>query len=127
MNDRWTTLLPQYYDYIQNEYLAWMADEYNLPLDELKAKAEPLKNKILDSVDDVVANLNSGVHKKQGKVVTKAQGGPETPYDSFPRNRLVELCKENGIPVKRKNQDMRVLLLKKLGNPDESNCEASTS
>ena len=87
MNDRWTNVLPQYYDYIQDEYLKWMAEEYSLPLEELKAKAEPLKDKILESASSVVTTMNTGIHKKPSKFVPMVQSGAETPYDNLPRNK----------------------------------------
>jgi hypothetical protein len=98
-------MLDKFYDSVADEYLVWMAKEYNVDLKQLKEKAQPLKAKLLSKATDAVSAV-----KTTKKAVPKSKVEDDSKYGSITRKELIELCKSRSIPVKRKNQDMADLL-----------------
>ena len=117
MNNTWTDLIDKYYDHIADEYIQWMAKEYNLSIDELKKKAEPVKERILAGAQDAItASASCGIKKKPpsmssikaaaSKANTEASENGSSIYAKMSRKELIDKSKEHSLPVKRKNLDM---------------------
>lgn len=108
MHDHWTTLMAQYYDSISSSYIEHLAKEYNLDVDELKEKIAPLKDTILKTASaSALAVPQPLVSKSTTKKQTKpAVVNSGSVYAAMSRKELIDLCKSNNMPVKRKNQDM---------------------
>ena len=114
LNNTWSSMLDKFYDSVADEYLSWMAKEYNVELKTLKEKALPLKAKLLAKATD-----SMHVVKTTKKPTVKPKVNDSSKYGTLSRKELVELCKERSIPVKRKNQDM-IDLLKKSDDENEN-------
>ena len=114
MNTTWATLIDKYYDHIADEYIAWMSREYNVPVDELRAKAEPVKAKILASAEQNVNAMTvkkkpkslSSIRAAASKANTEASENGNSVYAKMSRKELIDTCKSRSLPVKRKNLDM---------------------
>ena len=115
LTNTWSSMLDKFYDSVADEYLAWMAKEYNIDLKTLKEKALPLKEKLLSKATDAV----SAVKTTKKAVVVSAKDTDDSKYGKMSRKELIELCKSKSLPVKRKNQDMIDLLKKQ----EETNSE----
>ena len=101
LTNTWSSMLDKFYDSVADEYIKWMAKEYNMDIKELREKAIPLKAKLLSKATDAVSVVKTTKKQNlQQKVVDTSK------YGSMSRKELIELCKLNNIPVKRKNQDM---------------------
>lgn len=118
LNSTWSSLIDKYYDHIADEYLSWMSNEYNIPLDELKEKAQPVKDKIMNIATFQNTQETSGIKKKAKKPVKSSTDNLPSSniYTNMSRNELASLCRENGLPVRRKNLDMINSLMEKLGD-----------
>lgn len=101
MNDMWGDMMDKYYDHVSKTYVEFLAKEYSMDAGELLEKIAPLKAKILAKAKAVATGGQQTAPRNAP--VPAATGGK---YSSMPRKQLVELCKANSLPVKRKNQDM---------------------
>lgn len=101
MNDVWGDMMDKYYDHVSRTYVEFLAREYGMDAGELLEKIAPLKAKILARAKAAAAGGQPPAAR--GATVPAAAGGK---YSGMPRKQLVELCRANGLPVKRKNQDM---------------------
>ena len=128
MNEQWACMMDSYYDHVCGSYLEFLSKEYNLDLEELKAKVEPLKEKILATAASESAGVGNIIKTKAQKTAGPgAQAGSGSKYSGMPRKQLVELCKANSLPVKRKNQDMVDALDSLSANADKANAASSSS
>ena len=118
LTNTWTSMLDKFYDSVADEYLSWMAKEYNIELKSLKEKAAPLKTKLLSKATDAVSAV-----KTTKKQETKHKMVDNSRYGSMTRKELVELCKSRTLPVKRKNQDM----IDSLKNYDNTHNQQTTN
>ena len=118
LNSTWTSLLDNYYDHIADEYLSWMSSEYNIPIDVLKEKSLPVKEKVISDASLKFNNKESSIKKKKqsvssikmeakkAEVQKSIEQDPSNIYLHMTRKELVDTCREKGLPIKRKNQDM---------------------
>ena len=112
MNSTWLRLMDKYYDHIAEEYIKWMATEYNMPIDELTERAKPVKAQILATVSSQAIQPDppaqpSEIKKVPKKPVKKPSSAESTSqYASMSRKDLAELCKQRKLTVRRKNLDM---------------------
>ena len=128
MNEQWMCMMDNYYDHVCGNYLEFLSKEYNLDLDELKEKVAPLKEKILATATATGESPGTCNTTKTKAQKTTASGGPSGvggKYSGMPRKQLVELCKANSLPVKRKNQDMVDALDALSARADEAQAAAS--
>ena len=135
LNTTWTSLLDNYYDHIADEYLAWMSKEYNIPIDVLQEKSLPVKEKILADAASKFNNKETNIKKKKqsmsslkleakkAEVQKSIEQDPSNRYLHMTRKVLVEVSREKGLPVKRKNQDM-IDALKNIDNNLPENAAA---
>lgn len=106
LNDHWLTLLDGYYDFIADSYLKHLSETYDKPLEELKEKTQHLKKKILNDAHtalDKTTEIKKDARKTKQKTVNTSSNSS---YDSMTHPELAKLCKERGLQVKRKKQDM---------------------
>ena len=101
LTNTWSSMLDKFYDSVSDEYIKWMAKEYEMDLKTLREKAAPLKAKLLSKATEAVSAV-----KTTRKQAGKAKIVDSSKYGTMSRKEIVELCKTHGLPVKRKNQDM---------------------
>ena len=118
LNNTWSTSLEEYYDNIEDEYLKYMSKEFNIPLDKLKEKAIPVREKILEKAKSKSDSQSSGIKKKKQSVASikmeakraavqkSIEEDPSNKYLHMSRKELIEASRNLRLPVKRKNQDM---------------------
>ena len=110
----WSSMLDKFYDSVSDEYIKWMAKEYNMEIKALREKAAPLKAKLLSKAAEAVNAVKTT--KKQN---VKVKVVDTSKYGTLSRKELMELCKNRSLPIKRKNQDM----IDQLKTYDENNEE----
>lgn len=120
LTNTWSSMLDKFYDSVSDEYIKWMAKEYEMDLKTLREKAAPLKAKLLSKATEAVS-----VVKTTKKQTGKTKVVDSSKYGTMSRKELVELCKTHSLPVKRKNQDM-IDQLKKI-DEDEKSDESESS
>jgi len=115
MNDRWNELLSNYYDHVASTFLKQISEEYELNYDDLLKKSTEVKEEIINSATQKVqtADVNNVKKKKPSMSALKNARKADIDakrekniYSDFTRTELIEKCREQKLPVKRKNQDM---------------------
>lgn len=127
LNDHWLTLLDGYYDFIADSYLKHLSETYDKPLEELKEKTQHLKKKILNDAHvalDTTTEIKKDTRKTKPKIATKSSNST---YDTMTHPELAKLCKERGLQVKRKKQDMIDNLIQSDGSQESKNSESSNN
>lgn len=119
LNNTWSAMLDKFYDSVSDEYLKWMANEYNMDLKALREKAEPLKTKLLSKATEAVSAV-----KTTKKQIVKSKVIDDSKYGTMSRKELIDLCKSRSLAVKRKNQDM-IDQLKKYDDENASESEST--
>ena len=117
LNATWSSMLDKFYDSVEDEMISWISKEHNIPITTLRAKAAPLKEKLLSKATEAVNSVKS---TKKAEMKPKTKDGSK--YGKMIRKELVELSKERNLPVKRKNQDM-IDALKKYDEVHETDDE----
>ena len=112
LTSTWSDLLDQYYDHVAAEHLKSISKEYNIPLEDLHSKTNGLKEQIMHTLTKCMDPPKAKTADKPVEIVekekvkqkkNKAESGT---LESMGRKELQELCKQKGIPTKRKNSDM---------------------
>jgi len=117
----WTSMLDKFYDSIEDEMITWISKEHKIPIATLRAKAAPLKEKLLSKATESVNNI-----KTTKKADLRSKISDSSKYGKMLRKELIELSKERNLPVKRKNQDM-INALKKYDEVYEKGTEPETT
>jgi hypothetical protein len=95
VNNHFIDKLDQYYDHVAEAYVKVISEQYNLPIDELTSKCMDLKQEIMNSFKSKTKTNKSGAVKViNDNLVAKS------------RSQLQDLCTQNNLPFRRKNQDM---------------------
>ena len=109
LTNHWTTLMDQYYDNVSNEYLQTISEKYNIPINDLKNETSGLKDIIMKKITNCMDPPNQETEQKNEpeKKEKKTKSKKDTSLlENMSRKQLQEICKEKGIPTKRKNADM---------------------
>ena len=106
LNETWSNVIEDYYDTIATNYIEFLSKEYEIPINELKEKIAPLKNKLINNASMFSESTEKSRTKKEERKTTIKIPGTINKYSSKSRKELVEMCKSRKLPVKRKNQDM---------------------
>ena len=101
LNATWSTMLDKFYDSVEEEMILWISKEHKIPIATLRAKAAPLKEKLLSKATEAVNSV-----KSTKKAEIKSKMSDSSKYGKMLRKELIELSKERNLQVKRKNQDM---------------------
>lgn len=107
LTSTWTGLLDQYYDHVASEHLKNISKEYNIPIEELQTKTLGLKEQIMKSLSKCMEQPTEEKKEQPKKAAPAKKEEKKTgELDKLGRKELQELCKQKGIPTKRKNSDM---------------------
>lgn len=107
MNATWSSMLDKYYDHVAEEHLKDISEKFNIPLEDLQAKTNGLKEQIMEKLItkiDPINNEKTKVPKAKSSKAKKDEDKNE--LEKMGRKELQEMCKNRGIPTKRKNLDM---------------------
>ena len=126
MNAHWQNYMSKYYDHISENYIKFIAKEYNLDIEEINKKCEHLKSKILSKAVEI-CNDEPIIRKTLAKTKSASKEVDPSLYGKMSRADLIDLCKKNNIRPRRSNKDMIDALKETLGNPETSNSLPSTS
>uniref|UniRef100_A0A6C0F7C9 Uncharacterized protein n=1 Tax=viral metagenome TaxID=1070528 RepID=A0A6C0F7C9_9ZZZZ len=114
MNTYYLKLLDKFYDYIAINYIEFITKEYNLDIDEVRKKCEPLKAEILSKAKEN-CEQNTEYKKMTPKTKPSTSYVDESKYGKLSRAELCQMCKDNNLRMRRSNKDMIESLKEKFG------------
>ena len=102
LTNTWSKCLDQYYDHVAENHMKAISEKYNIPIEDLMIKSKDLKEDIMKKLTNCIPT------KAETKPVKNSEKkiNENTNIESLGRKELQTMCKDRGIPTKRKNADM---------------------
>ena len=104
LTNTWTTCLDEYYDHVAKEHLKMISEKYNIPIEDLNIKSKEMKEGIMKKLTNCIPSEKVEQTEKPKK--QEKEKNLDQNLESLGRKNLQNMCKERGIPTKRKNADM---------------------
>ena len=121
LTNTWNNCLGEYYDHVATEHLKTISEKFGIPVEDLQEKTSGLKEGIMAKLTNCMPTktadtVNEATSSKQPAAKKKA---PQKEKEvKLGRKELQGMCKERGIPTKKKNSDM----IDAIAEYDKNNC-----